>query len=77
MNAAYSATVKLQLKEIDYAANMVLWLMSKAASLGLGPYDLLGKTFDLLKAYEQLAILPAHQKHSDVGFPVGGSSRFF
>eukprot|EP00435_Cladocopium_sp_Y103_P027136 s1919_g6.t1 len=36
-----------------------------------------GKTFDLSKAYKQLAVFPEHQKHAIVGFPAKGSWRFY
>ena len=36
-----------------------------------------GKTFDLSKAYKQLAVLPAHQAHAVVGFPVNGKWQFY
>ena len=76
VNAAYSSTVKLQLQDVDYAANMVLFLMSEAAAAGVSGDEWMGKTFDLSKAYKQLAILPAHQQHAVVGFPVSGTWRF-
>ncbi|CAL1153270.1 unnamed protein product, partial [Cladocopium goreaui] len=77
VNAAYSSTVKLQLQDVDYAANMVLFLMSEAAAAGVSGDEWMGKTFDLSKAYKQLAILPAHQQHAVVGFPVSGTWRFY
>ena len=77
VNAAYSSTVKLQLQDVDYAANMVLFLMSESAAAGISGDEWMGKTFDLSKAYKQLAILPAHQRHAVVGFPVSGTWRFY
>ena len=77
VNAAYSSTTKLQLQDVDYAANMVLLLMIEATSAGLELGDLLGKTFDLTKAYKQLAIQPEHQRHAVVGFPIGGKWQFY
>ena len=77
VNSAYSATVKLQLQDIDYAANMVLLAMKEAEALGIPVDQWMGKTFDLSKAYKQLAILPEHQCHAVVGFPVGGTWQFF
>ena len=77
VNAAYSSTVKLQLQDVDYAANMVLFLMSESAAAGISGDEWMCKTFDLSKAYKQLAILPAHQRHAVVGFPVGGTWRFY
>ena len=47
VNAAYSSTVKLQLQDVDYAANMVLFLMSEAAAAGVSGDEWMGKTFDL------------------------------
>ena len=77
VNAAYSSTVKLQLQDVDYAANMVLCLMSESAAADVPGDEWMGKTFDLSKAYKQLAILPAHQRHAVVGFPVNGTWRFY
>ena len=77
VNAAYSSTVKLQLQDVDYAAAMVLEVMRESAG-ALGPnITWCGKTFDLSKAYKQLAVLPAHQRHAVVGFPVKGVWRFY
>ena len=77
VNAAYSSTVKLQLQDVDYAAAMVVEVMRESADM-LGPnLKGLGKTFDLSKAYKQLAVLPAHQRHAVVGFPVKGVWRFY
>ena len=77
VNAAYTSTTKLQLQDVDYAANMVLFLMIEANSAGLELGELLGKTFDLTKAYKQLAIVPEHQRHAVVGFPIGGKWQFY
>ena len=77
VNSAYSATVKLQLQDIDYAANMVLLAMKEAEASGIPVDQWMGKTFDLSKAYKQLAILPEHQCHAVVGFPVKGTWQFF
>ena len=77
VNAAYSSTVKLQLQDVDYAAAMVVEVMRESADK-LGPnLKWLGKTFDLSKAYKQLAVLPEHQRHAVVGFPVKGVWRFY
>ena len=35
------------------------------------------QTFDLSKAYKQLAVLPDHQLHAIVGFPCGGKWQFY
>lgn len=72
MNDAYSSTVKLQLQDVDYVASMVRELAKAAASTGRN-VELMGKTFDLSKAYRQMAVLPEHHKHSVVGFPIGGN----
>ena len=37
----------------------------------------MGKTFDLSKVYKQLAVLPEHQVHAVVVFPVKGAWRFY
>ena len=38
-------------------------MMSESAAAGISGDEWMGKTFDLSKAYKQLAILPAHQRH--------------
>ena len=59
------------------AAAMVVEVMRESADM-LGPnLKWLGKAFDLSKAYKQLAVLPAHQRHAVVGFPVKGVWRFY
>jgi hypothetical protein len=77
VNAAYSSTVKLQLQDVDYAAAMVIQIMRELASLDDNMSGWYGKTFDLSKAYKQLAVLPEHQAHAVVGFPVDGVWRFY
>ena len=77
VNAAYSPTVKLQLQDVDYAAAMVIQIMRELASLDDNMSGWYGKTFDLSKAYKQLAVLPEHQAHAVVGFPVDGVWRFY
>ena len=77
VNAAYSSTVKLQLQDVDYAAAMVVEVMRQSADKLEPGLKWLGKTFDLSKAYKQLAVLPEHQRHAVVGFPVNGVWRFY
>eukprot|EP00435_Cladocopium_sp_Y103_P033666 s1851_g8.t1 len=77
VNASYSSTVKLQLQDVDYAASMVVALMQELSSASLPHDQWMGKTFDLSKAYKQLAIHPSHQKHAIVGFPVAGEWKFY
>ena len=77
VNAAYSPTVKLQLQDVDYAAAMVIQIMRELASLDDNMSGWYGKTFDLSKAYKQLAVLSEHQAHAVVGFPVDGVWRFY
>ena len=77
VNAAYSSTVKLQLQDVDYAAAMVLGAMREAGLSSAEAMDWLGKTFDLSKAYKQLAVFPDHQIHAVVGFPKGGTWQFY
>ena len=72
VNSAYSSMVKLQLQDVDYAAAMVLGAMQAASTSDVAILEWCGKTFDLSKAYKQLAVLPEHQKHAVVGFPVQG-----
>ena len=77
VNSAFSSTVKLQLQDVDYAAALVLALMRELSEAGQPADQWLGKTFDLSKAYKQMAVLPSHQKHAIVGFPVDGNWRFY
>ena len=77
VNAAYSSTVKLQLQDVDYAAAMVMEIMRVSAGMNVQLHEWSGKTFDLSKAYKQLAVLPDHQAHAVVGFPVNGTWRFY
>ena len=77
VNSAYSSTVKLQLQDVDYAAAMVLGAMREAGLSDSEALEWLGKTFDLSKAYKQLAVLPDHQLHAIVGFPSGGKWQFY
>ena len=77
VNSAYSSTVKLQLQDVDYVAAMTLETMRQASQKDLPLESWLGKTFDLSKAYKQLAVLPEHRKYAVVGFPVDGKWRFY
>ena len=77
VNAAYSSTVKLQLQDVDYAAAMVVEMTRASTCLGATTMEWFGKTFDLSKAYKQLAVMPDHQPHAVVGFPVKGTWRFY
>ena len=77
VNSAYSSTVKLQLQDVDYAAAMVLGAMNAATTSDGSQLESCGKTFDLSKAYKQLAVLPEHQQHAVVGFPVEGVWKFY
>ena len=77
VNAAYSSTIKLQLQDVDYAASMAVEIMRASSQLDAQSLEWLGKTFDLSKAYKQLAVLPEHQVHAVVGFPVKGVWRFY
>ena len=77
VNSAYSSTVKLQLQDVDYAAAMALGAMKEVGLSTSDALDWLGKTFDLSKAYKQLAVLPEHQLHAVVGFPKGGTWQFY
>ena len=57
VNSAYSSTVKLQLQDVDYAAAMVLYALQCAQANNGVDFEWYGKTFDLSKAYKQLAVL--------------------
>ena len=76
VNEAFSSTVKLQLQDVDYVASMITFVAKEAASRGIS-LDLKGKTFDLSKAYKQLAVRPDHHKHAIVGFPIDGDWKFY
>lgn len=76
VNEAYSSTIKLQLQDVDYVAAMVTEATKVAASAGM-QCDWMGKTFDLSKAYKQLAVHPDHHQHAVVGFSVKGVWRFY
>ena len=76
VNEALSSTVKLQLQDVDYVASMITLMAKEAASRGIS-LDLKGKTFDLSKAYKQLAVRPDHHKHAIVGFPIDGDWKFY
>ena len=76
VNEAFSSTVKLQLQDVDYVASMITSMAKEASSRGIA-LDLKGKTFDLSKAYKQLAVRPDHHKHAIVGFPIDGKWRFY
>lgn len=56
---------------------MVVEMMRASTCLGATTMEWLGKTFDLSKAYKQLAVMPDHQPHAVVGFPVKGTWRFY
>ena len=77
VNLAYSSTAKLQLQDVGYAAAMDLGVMREAGLSGSEAIDWPGKTFDLSKAYKQLAVFPEHQVHAVVGFPTGGVWQFY
>ena len=77
VNAAYSSTVKLQLQDVDYAAAMITYAMQVGSDAGVPVLEWFGKTFDLSKAYKQLAVLPEHQHHAVVGFMADGKWRFY
>ena len=53
-------------------AAMILALIRELSDAGLPTGQWMGKTFDLSKAYKQMAVLPSHQKHAIVGYPVAG-----
>ena len=78
LNAAYTSTVKLELQDVDYIAAMVFQLMTAStASPHLSRQTWLGKTFDLSKAYKQLAVQETHQHLSVVGFQFQGRWIFY
>ena len=69
LNCAYSSAVKLELQDADYIAAMAFQLMKRASrSRHVSGQHWLGKTFDLSKAYKQLAVTENHQRFSVVGF---------
>ena len=58
VNSACPSGVKLQLQDVDYTTAMVLGAMRAAGLSSSDALEWLGSTFDLSKAYEQLAVLP-------------------
>ena len=58
VNSAYPSGVKLQLQDVDYATAMVLGARRAAGPSSSDALEWLGRTFDLSKAYKQLAVLP-------------------
>ena len=64
VNSAYSSTVKLQLRR-GSRCGYVLGAVREAGLSGSDAFEWLGKTFDLSKAYKQLAVLPDHQLQLD------------
>lgn len=78
LNAAYTSTVKLELQDVDYISAMVCQLMSAAHhSRHVKDQAWLGKTFDLSKAYKQMAVQEDHQHLSVVGFQHKGRWLFY
>lgn len=55
----------------------LIYAMQASAESGTSALEWYGKTFDLSKAYKQLAVLPEHQQHSVVGFMANGTWRFY
>ena len=78
LNTAYTSTVKLELQDVDYIAAMVFHLMSAISHGGHVNRQLwVGKTFDLSKAYKQLAVQEEHQHLAVVGFQFRGRWLFY
>ena len=78
LNAAYTSTVKLELQDVDYISAMACQLMDAASrSRHVKTQHWLGKTFDLSKAYKQLAVQESHQHLSVVGFQYHGRWLFY
>ncbi|CAE7327593.1 unnamed protein product, partial [Symbiodinium sp. CCMP2592] len=57
-NAAYSATIRLELHNADYVASLALLIAKKAKDQKHGSGAWLGKCLDLTKAYKQVALHP-------------------
>ena len=73
LNAAYTSTGTLELQDVDYISAMVCQLMSAVhRSQHVKNQQWLGKTFDLSKAYTQMAVQEDHQHLSVVGFQHNG-----
>ncbi|CAE7245192.1 unnamed protein product, partial [Symbiodinium sp. CCMP2456] len=62
-NAAYSATIRLELHNADYIASVALFIAKrvKEGRQRFGSGDWVGKCLDLTKAYKQMALHPSHR----------------
>ena len=58
------------MQDVDFAAAMVMEILRMSAGTNGQLQEWHGEKFDLSKAYKQLAVLPDHQAHAVVGFPV-------
>ena len=77
LNAAYSSTIKLQLQDGDYVTSMLSYAMRSQGTSNSQGVNWKGKTFDLSKAYKQLAVHPDHHHLAIVGFPAEGKWKFY
>ena len=80
LNSAYTSTIRLELQDSDYLANMALRLADKMKVRGerarCRPWG--GKCLDLSKAYKQMPILPKHRDLAVIFFrDVEGRTRFY
>ncbi|CAE7578571.1 unnamed protein product [Symbiodinium sp. CCMP2592] len=77
-NAAYSATIRLELHNADYVASLALLIAKKAKNQKHGSGAWLGKCLDLTKAYKQVALHPDQRDLCITYFRgPGGEEKFF
>ncbi|CAE7784909.1 unnamed protein product [Symbiodinium sp. CCMP2592] len=77
-NAAYSATIRLELHNADYVASLALLIAKKAKNQKHGSGAWLGKCLDLTKAYKQVALHPDQRDLYITYFRgPGGEEQFF
>ena len=80
LNSAYTSTIRLELQDSDYLANMALRVAEKMREAGPRakerPWG--GKCLDLSKAYKQMPILPSHRDLAVIFFKDSkGRTRFY
>ncbi|CAE7522105.1 unnamed protein product, partial [Symbiodinium necroappetens] len=79
-NAAYSATIKLELHNADYIACIALLIAKKikGGEQRFGSGEWTGKCLDLTKAYKQIALHPSHRDLCVTYFKgADGKDRFY
>ena len=80
LNSAYTSTIRLELQDSDYLANMALRVAERVREAGQEARDRPwgGKCLDLSKAYKQMPILPSHRDLAVIFFhDSAGRTRFY